>query len=300
MITLKDFDDIVLNNPFLTDGNTGYGFRKWFWEYQIFYDPNSLQFLGQSNSTCKYIIIKHDITKTTYKIIREDNQIEIQEIFAEKEYERENISDAKKVSEVESKFNSLKRIVQKQIKKHISTLNSLQQLKAQFDFDSTRMFLNLLSPDLKDSVKKNIINELQKVEKNPSNYFDEPIDTIVSNSKNLVQSIFFKALVDNLEKLGILIIVDWKSPYEEVLGVVIPIFEKIGITANEKMKKGKSYETTTFLNSINEILLENGHVAVELGNVSDTYLIVFTAKQNFKELEIKAKKINIEVREWKK
>ena len=66
------------------------------------------------------------------------------------------------------------------------------------------------------------------------------------------------------------------------------------------MKKGKSYETTTFLNSINEILLENGHVAVELGNVSDTYLIVFTAKQNFKELEIKAKKINIEVREWKK
>lgn len=299
MISTTDFDEIVVSNPFLTNGATGYGFRKWFWQFQIHYDPDALQFPGQSNSTCKYIIIENDFSKVLYKIIREDHQVEIQEIFPKNNYTREAVTDPKKLSKIESKFNDLKKVVKKQIKKHRATLKSIQQLKVSFDFDSIQEFLTLFVPKLTPLQQEKLIKELQELQKNPIRYLDEPTDTIGSNSRNIIQSIFFNVIVDQLEKCGGLIIIDYKSPYEEVIGLIAPIFEKLRIPFDERLKKTSKYETTDFINRVNDILIEKDYIALTLGGVSDTYLVAFTQEQDYMELEIKAKKIKVEVRQWK-
>lgn len=300
MITTGDFDEIVINNPFLTNGNTGYGFRKWFWQFQINYDPDSLQFPGQSNSTCKYIIIENDLTKVTYKVIREDKEVTVQELFPKKEYTRETITDPKKLSKIENKFNDLKKIVKKQIEKHNGTLRRVEQSKVRFDFDSISEFLDLLLPAISTSQKDKLVKEIEEVEKNPMSYFDEPTNTIASNSKNIVLSIFFDELVDNLEQFGTLMIVDWKSPYKEVKDLIVPVFNKLGIAFNESLNRGKEYETTSYLNNVSDMLLKEGYAMVILGGVSDTFLITLTKEQDYKDLETKAKNIKIEIRKWRK
>ncbi len=131
MITIQDFDEIVIDNPFLKNENVGYGIKKIFWEFFIYYNPAGLNYNGHSNSTCKYITMTNDLTSVGYKIIREDDHIVIEELFRNdrNRYDREIVTDTKKLAKVETKFNDLKKIVKKQIKEHYKTINRLQNLK---------------------------------------------------------------------------------------------------------------------------------------------------------------------------
>jgi len=297
MITTQDFDEIVIDNPFLADGNSGYGIRKMFWYFVIQYKPDSLRFYGQSNSTCKYITMRNKLTQVCYKIIREDDYVKIEEIF--KDYDREVVTDTKKLTKVEKKFYDLKKIVKKQIKEHYEIVDGLQNLKIKFDFDTTKEFLKILQPKITDKQQEKIIKKLAKIEKNPMSYFSEPTNTIGANPKTILKSLFCNVFTDELEKSKSLIIVDWRSPYEEVIGLIIPIFKKLEITLDERLKKTEDYdEAEKLLNSINNILLENDYTIVNFSDGSDTFLLGFTTKKDYQQLEKYAKKINIEIKKW--
>ena len=298
MITIKDFDEIVTDNPFLTNGNTGYGIRKLFWYFVIMYNLDSLSCYGQSSSTCKYITMDNELTKVTYKIIREYDYIKIEEIFPN--YDREIVTDPKKLSKVEKKFNDLKKIVKKQIEKHKEILNRLENLKVKFDFDTTKEFLEVLYPKMTSIQQEKIIKKLAKIEKKPMSYFSEPTDTIGANPNTILKSLFFDVLVDELEKYGALIVVDWKSPYEEVVGLIIPVFKKLGIEIDERLKKKDNYGAENFLISINNILSKKDYMIISFSGVSDTFLLGFTTEKDYKKLDTYSKKINIEVRKWEK
>ena len=295
MITVKDFDEIVVNNSFLTNGNVGYGIRKWFWQFEINYNPDSLYLTGQSNSTCNYIIIKNSLTNDTYKVIREDKEIEIQEIYPQQDYAREIVTDPKKLSRIERKFNDLKSIVKKQIKKYNATLNSIQQSKINFDYDTIQEFLQLLTPLLRSSQQDKLINELKGVEKSPLSYIDESTASINSNSREIINAIFFKVLVENLSNFGTLLVVDCKSSYEEVIGLFRPVLSNQNIVFDKKaLNKPSNYKTIEFVNRLINILNENKINTYSIGAVSDTPILVFTEEDL--TFEIKAKQIELEFR----
>ena len=245
MIKIQDFDEIVIDNPFLTS-SSAYGIRKRFYYFVINYNPHDLNFYGQDNSTCKYITIENNLTNVTYKIIREDNHIEIYD-FSKKCY----VTDTKKLAKIENKFNDLKKIVKKQIEEHKKILNGLENLKIKFDFDTIKLFLEVLQPEITEKQQEKIIKKLAKIEKKPMSYFSEPTDTIGNNSKNIVKSLFFNVFVAELEKIGALIVVDWRSPYEEVAGLILPILKKMEIAQDDRLKESEDYDAENFLNSVN-------------------------------------------------
>jgi hypothetical protein len=295
MITTKDFDEIVLDNPFLTGDIVGYGVYNLPWEYLINYSPDSLTFFGQSNSTCKYIILKNTLTDLEYKIVREDDHITITDLNDEN---RQSVTDPNQLAKVEQGFDELKELVRKQIGNYYATIKSIESNKFNFHLDDTRNFIKLLYPSISDAQQEKIIKRLKRVEKNPAKYFEDPTDTIDMDAGNIIQSLFLNVLTEQLEKVGSLIIVDWRSPHDEVMDLLIPLFQQLQISPDERMNRADGYETSSFLNDMVTILSEHNYQTFILGEISDTYLLVYVKSDNIQELKALANKINLTIRQW--
>lgn len=294
IITTNDFDEIVLNNPFLNDENIGYGIEKLFCKYYINYNPEALKFNGQSNSTCKYIIFENYFSKKKIKVIREDNRIVVKEFS--KDNDIETVADEKKLFKIHRKLIDLKKIVNKQIQDYNKSISKITKLK--FDIETVEKFADLLNPKLSKIEIESLIEELRNAEENPLNYIGNLSNITNENSAILSQKILFNIIIDELEKINSLIIIDWKSPFEEVYELFESQFTKLKISFEKEISKPKKYETTDFLKTLNELVTKTEYSMIVLGNVSDTYLITFTKKENFNEIKKKAEILKFELNEW--
>lgn len=294
IITTNDFDEIILNNPFLNDENVGYGIEKLFCKYYISYNPEALKFNGQSNSTCKYIILESYFSKKTIKVIREDNRIVVKEFS--KDNDVETVDDEKRLFKIHRKLIDLKKIVKKQIQDYNKSISNITKLK--FDIDTVEKFAHLLNPKISKIEIENLIVNLKNAEENPISYIGNLSNIVRENSTTLSQKILFNIITDELEKINNLIIVDWKSPFEEVYELFENQFTKLKISFDKETNKPKKYETTNFIGTLNELVKKTEYIMIVLGHVSDTYLITFTKKENFSEVKKKAEKLKIELNEW--
>lgn len=294
IINTKDFDEIVLNNPFLNDEKVGYGIEKLFWKYYISYNPEALRFNGQSNSTCKYIILENYFSKKTIKVIREDDRIVVKEFS--KESDIETVEDEKRLLKIHQKLIDLKKIVKKQIQDYNKSLSNITKLK--FDIETVEKFADLIYPKLSKIEIESLIAELRNAEENPINYIGDLSNIARENSTILSQKILYNIIIDELEKINSLIIVDWKSPFEEVYELFESQFTKLKISFEKEISKPKKYETTDFLKTLNELVKKTEYKMIVLGDVSDTYLITFTKKEDFSEIKKKAEKLKFELNEW--
>jgi len=297
LITTADFDEIVLNNPFLTEEKIGYGKYGLFWQYYIEYSPASLRFHGQNNSTCKYIIIKHNLSEKTFKVIREDDHIVILEFIGANGVE--TVTDPKKIRLVKRKIDKLKRIVKKDAKRHYKMIKNLGTLSGDFDLATTGKFIALLIPQIQSPEKDQILDQLKLAGTNPLDYFEDPRDTMYSNEKKILQSVFAKVLFDELQDAGALFVIDWKSSFEEVSEAFLPVFEQLNVPAGMLTNKPETYETSDFLEQLSDYLERYNKKMVMLGGVADTYLATFVDTKNVNELKRLGEKIQIEVRELK-
>lgn len=293
-INTSDFDEIVLNNPKLKNGRFAYSIETLFWKYLINYDPDSLSYFGQTNSTCKYITLKSYFSDKTIKVIREDNEIKVVE-FSEHS-KSEKVEDKKTLTKVYKKLIELKKIVKKQTLEYNKSITKITNVK--FDIETIESFINFINPKLLKSEKDNLIKELKNAESNPLQYIENLSNITNENSKILSQKIVFNILIDELEKINNLIIVDWKSPFEEVYELFEKIFAKLNISMEDEIMKPKKYDTTNFIGELNEIIRKTEYKMIILGEESDTFLITFTEKENFKEINEKAEKLNLKLNEW--
>lgn len=297
LVTTADFDEIVLNNPFLTEEKIGYGKYGLFWQYYIEYSPATLRFPGQNNSTCKYIIIKHNLSKKTFKVIREDDHIAIFEFLGENP--AETVTDPKKIRLVKRKIDKLKRIVKKDAKRHYKMIKNLRTLSGDFDLITTGKFIALLIPEIPSPEADQILDKLKVAGTNPLDYFEDLRDTMNSNEKKILQSVFANVLLDELQDAGALFVIDWKSSFEEVSDSFLPVFEQLNVPIGVLTNKPKTYETSDFLEQLSDYLDQYNKKMVMLGGVADTYLATFVDTKNVNELKRLGQKIQIEVRELK-
>jgi len=295
MITIKDFDDIVLNNPFLTGNVVGYGVHNLQIQANINYSPDSLHLYGQSNSTCKYITIKHAKSGKEYKFVREDDHIDVVDLTT-KNYQL--ITDIKLLTDVKNVFTEFKTIVFNQINNYEAIMQFIQNNKFNFHLEETRKFINLLYPSISDKNQDNIIRVLKRVEKNPAKYLEDPVDSIGFDAKNIVQSVFFSILTDKLSKINTLHIVDSNSHFEEIKDILSPLFQELQIPTDVWLKK----EITTvsaFLTYLATVLFENNYLIYDLANDTDTYLLIYTKTENSNELEKLATIMNLHIKKMK-
>ena len=296
-ITTADFDEIVLTTPFFTEESAGYGKNLLFWGFLIYYSPASLRFPGQDNSTCKYITITYNLSDTTFKIIREDDHIVIQEYEKDKGFG--TITNPNKIRRVKRKIDKLKRIVKKDAEHHNKTMKKLGSLSVDFDLVTTGQFIDLLIPKILSHEKDQLLLELKLAGKNPLDHFNNPTDTIDNKEEKIIHGVFEKVLFDELNEAGVLFVIDWQSHFEEISDQLLPVFEKLDIPAGILTNKPEEYETTVFLEQLSDYLEQHNKKMVMLGGMSDTYLAAFTETKNGYELRRLGQKIKIDVRELK-
>jgi hypothetical protein len=299
MITIADFDEVVLNNPFLKGENVGYGFNKLFWRYSLTYDPYTLDLEVQSNETCKYIIIESVINSTAFKIIREDDHIVVKEIFSDINLDHEKITDSKKLLKAEKQFRKLKKLIKKQTQKHNKTIDSLKEVALTFNVQKVREFLNLIEPTIAKADKEQIINELVVVQKNPLEYFNENLSDFDSEDKQLGKAIFSHAFISALEDENALFFIDWKSPHEEVDHLLSELFKKLNLPYNQKAKPSSSsnYQAFGHLVEVNKTLANYNFTMLNLFGTSDTVAIIAIKSKDYKSVVGLGKELGIEINE---
>lgn len=296
MLTTKDFDEIVLDNPFLTDGTIGYGIQNNSWQFTINYNPDSLVLYGQDNSTCKYIILENDSNGFICKIIREDNYIKIIEWEKENNNSIGTCNETKENIDIVNEFKNLKKLVRVQIENYYSIIRNIQSYKFKFDFDATNTFLNYLEPLISFNQKEKIIKSLKRVERNPMKSFKNRIDTIDTDSKNIVHTIYFNALIKQLEKTDSLVIIDWNSTFEEIKEQFIPLFKMLNIPFRENINSDiNDHNTTYYLKTIVNELLKYDYSTYDLNGNSDTYLLIFVKRNNEIEITEIARILKLEI-----
>lgn len=298
MITVNDYDDIVENNPFLTNGISSYSFFKKSMRYSITFDLDALHNYNIPNSGCRCIVISNTETNNTMKIIREDSSIVIQELFIGQKPPTKVVTDSDKLKAVEIDFRNLVNITREQIKDHHTIRQDLENSEITFDFDSTKEFLSILLPKLKKAQINRLLKHLRKFQKKPLSLLEDPTATLFSDAKNIIQSTYTRILFGHLESSGSLIFVDSKDFKDEILGSFSIVTNSLGVDISGINFSENCQYASDFLMKIEELLSESGYHSFNLGELSDTFSLAFCKKDDFAHLESIAQKLNLEVRKW--